>query len=262
MTNSNPEYKVGLALSGGGARGFAHAGALKALEEANIRPDVIAGVSAGSVVAVMYAAGLPPEKILEVFLDKKMSDFVEINFSRGSILKIDKFARFVADKISPAKTFADLKIPTYVGATNMNDGLPEIFHDGDVVQAVQASCSIPMLFAPVKIGDTCYVDGGVLRNLPAWAIRDKCRFLIGVNVSPLSKMTDENPSLMEVALRTYQLMAKSNQSIDMKMCDLVVNLREISQFNVLSLSEIEKVYNSGYFHMRKVLRDSALWHKQ
>lgn len=263
MTNSGqePKHRIGLALSGGGARGFAHAGALKALEEANIRPEIIAGVSAGSVVAVLYASGLSPEKILEIFIDKKASDFMEISFSRGSILKIDKFARFIAGQIAPAKTFADLKIPAYVGATNLNDGLAEEFHEGDLLPAVQASCSIPMLFAPVKIGDTYYVDGGVLRNLPAWTIRDKCSMLIGINVSPLPKMTDGNPSLMEMALRTYQLMAKSNQNRDMEMCDLVVNLHEISQYNVLSLSEIEKVFNSGYFHMRKMLRDSGLWQK-
>lgn len=261
MSDHKPKYKIGVALSGGGARGFAHAGALKAMEEANLKPEIIAGVSSGSVVAVLYASGMSPENILKIFLDKKATDFVEFSFSRGSILKIDKFAQFIKENLSPAKTFADLKIPTYIGVTNMNDGIAEEFHEGDLVPVVQASCSIPISFAPVKIGDSQYVDGGVLRNLPAWTIRDKCQLLIGVNVSPLPKMTDDKPSLMDVALRTYQLMAKSNQAADMEMCDFVIQLHEISTHSVLSLNEIEKVYNSGYFHMRKALRDAGLWKK-
>ncbi len=261
MNKSEPQYNIGVALSGGGARGFAHAGALKALEEGGIKPDIIAGVSAGSVVAVLYAAGMAPERILEIFLEKKATDFVEFSFSRGSILKIDKFARFIGDNLGKVKTFADLKIPTYVGVTNMNEGTAEEFHEGELLPAVQASCSIPISFAPVAIGETQYVDGGVLRNLPAWTIRDKCKLLIGVNVSPLGKMTDQKPSLLDVAMRTYQLMAKSNQAADMAMCDFLIQLHEISQHSVLSLKEIEKVYNSGYFHMRKALRDAGLWQK-
>lgn len=259
MTNSRPDYRLGIALSGGGARGFAHAGALKALEEGGLRPDIIAGVSSGSVVATLYAAGYSPDAILKIFLEAKITDFVEINFSRGSVLKIDRFAQFLSRAFGKVKTFADLRIPAYVGVTNLSDGRHEEIHEGDLLTAVKASCSIPITFPPVRIGGRQYVDGGVVRNLPAWTIRDKCSLLIGINVSPLPDMNTDNPSLLDVAMRTYELMAKYNQTADMKMCDIAIQMREISQHGVFSLNEIEKVFNSGYFHMRKALRDAGLW---
>ncbi len=252
-----PLVEFGVALSGGGARGFAHAGALKAIEEAGIRPQIIAGVSAGSVVAALYAAGMSPDDILAIFESEKPSDFVNLNIFRGSVMRIDKFMDFLSQYLP--KDFSELRMPTHIGVTNLSDGVHEEFHSGPLLPVVQASCSIPIAFAPVKINGKHYVDGGVLRNMPAWTIRHKCRILLGVNVSPMPTMHEENPSLMDVALRTYQLMAKSNQQVDMDMCDLAIDLHEISHHRVFDLNNIRLVFNSGYIHMRKALRDRGLW---
>ena len=94
-SESQAHYKLGVALSGGGARGFAHLGALIAIEEAGLRPDIIAGVSAGSVVAVLYAAGIPPLKIAKIFARKSFRDLAEQSFGHGGLMKIDKFENLI-----------------------------------------------------------------------------------------------------------------------------------------------------------------------
>lgn len=249
---------MGVALSGGGARGLAHAGALKAIEEAGLKPDIIAGVSAGSIVAVMYSAGISPDSILELFTNGRFSDFAEFSIGKGGLLKMDRFIRIIAKTLGGYKRLEDLPIPTYIGVTDFDRGLPVEFHEGDINPIIKASCSIPVVFPPVSIGGTMYVDGGVLRNLPAWTIRSRCEHLIGINVSPLDKAKTE-PSLFEIAMRSYSLLAKSNQRQDMEMCDLVVQTRELTHRKVFDLKEINKVFTSGYLNMRKTLRDAGWW---
>lgn len=257
---TKPAYRLGIALSGGGARGFAHAGALKAIEEAGLKPDIIAGVSAGAVVAVMYSAGIPTEKMLEVFKSSKFNDFTELSLrGGGGLFKIDKFRNFILKHISPIKKLEDLKIPTYIGVTNFDTGLHEEFHEGDIGPVVQASCSIPIIFKPVKINGANYVDGGVVRNLPAWAIREKCETLIGINVSPLTTSASKRPGYLETAQRTFALMGKANVLDDLKVCDHLIEMREISKYKVFNLKEIDKVFLSGYVNARHVLRQAGLW---
>lgn len=259
MENEKP-YKLGIALSGGGARGFAHAGALKAIAEAGLKPDIIAGVSAGAVIAVMYSAGLAPEQMLEAFQKSSFKDYTELRPGGGGIFNISKFQDFVIDSIAPAKHFEDLAIPTYVGVTNFDDGVPEAFSTGEIGPRVLASCSIPIIFKPVVINGKRYVDGGVLKNMPSWIIRDKCETLIGINVSPLH-LENTKETLMEVAQRTYTLMSKANQLEDIERCDLAIQIAEISNYKVFNLKEIEKVFNAGYYNARRALRRAGLWQK-
>ncbi len=154
-------YKLGVALSGGGARGFAHVGALKALEEAGLKPDIIAGVSAGSVAGVMYAAGVPLDEMLSMFTASKFTDFCKLSISKGEgVFSLAKFKKFI-EKTTGVDRLENLKIPTYIGVTDLDNGVPAEFHDGPLGERVMASCSIPIVFQPVKINGTHYVDGGV-----------------------------------------------------------------------------------------------------
>lgn len=250
----SPQYKIGVALSGGGARGFAHAGALKALEEAGYKPDVIAGVSAGSVAGVLYAAGLPPEEILTLFSKVKFTDFCTFNIKNGEgVFSLNKFKKFIERSTGVSK-IEDLKIPMYIGATNLDQGVPAQFNSGPIGERVVASCSIPIVFNPIKIDGVHYVDGGVLRNLPAWIIRDKCEKLIGVNCSPLNGFKYKK-SFFEIAMRTYNLMAKSNQFDDMEMCDHVIVTPELAGYQVFNLKDINKVFLSGYAAAHRAIKD-------
>lgn len=258
---SGKQYKLGIALSGGSARGFAHVGALKAIEEAGLKPDVLAGVSAGSIVAVLYASGISPDNIMKLFSDQSLKSLIGFNLKSGGIFNIDKMRRLIMKAIAPCKTFSDLKIPVYIGVTNLDTGKWEVMNEGTIADRMVASCSIPILFKPVKINGSNYVDGGVLRNLPSSAIRDKCETLIGINVSPMNPLKKPN-SIIDVALRTYDLMAKSNQNPDMEICDLTVVLREISSYQLFNLNDINKVFTSGYLNMRRSLREAGMWHPQ
>lgn len=256
------KYHLGVALSGGGARGFAHVGALMAIEEAGLKPDVIAGVSAGSVIAVLYAAGVPFDKMTSIFDNKGFSDFAALSMGDGGLMRIDKFKKFIMqsiNKVGTYKNLEDLPLPTYIGATDFDNGLAVEFHTGPIGERMVASCSIPIIFKPVKIGGINYVDGGVLRNHPAWIIRDKCRHLIGVNVSPMRISGGKANTLMESALRTYNLMAKAHQAEDMALCDISVQTPELSTYKVFDLKNIKAVVTSGYIHTRRALKDAGWW---
>lgn len=250
-------YRLGVALSGGGARGFAHAGALMAIEESGLKPDIIAGVSAGSVVAVLYAAGVSPIEIASIFSDQSFRDFAELNIGSGGLFNIKRFGKFILRNLNGIRRLEDLNIPTYIGATDFDHGCPVEFHEGEIAPRLRASCSIPIVFTPVVIDGVKYVDGGVLRNLPAWTIRDKCDMLIGVNVSPMRHYNTS--TLVGVTLRTYNLMSKANQEEDMAMCDIPVSVTEISNYKVFDLKHIQKVFVSGYLNMRHALRNAGLW---
>jgi len=256
--SETPRYGIGVALSGGGARGLAHAGALAAIEEAGFHPDVIAGVSAGSVAGALYAAGVAPMRIVELFDDHGFSDFVKLRPRGGGLFSLDGFRDFLRHNLAPYRNVEDLPIPLYIGVTDFDRGMAAEFHTGPLVERVVASCSIPIMFRPVEIDGTRYVDGGVLRNHPAWIIRPMCRTLIGVNVSPLSSRVKAD-TVTGVAMRTYNLMAKANQKADMELCDISVETPEIAACRTFDLSVRDKVFMSGYIHTRRALREAGMW---
>lgn len=248
-----PPYRLGVALSGGGARGFAHVGALKALEEAGMKPDVIAGVSAGAVAAVMYAAGVPLDEMLSLFTSTKFTDFARPSLIHGDgMFSLMRFKQFI-EEATGIDRLENLRIPTYVGVTDLDHGEPAEFHEGPLGERVVASCSIPIVFSPVEIDGIHYVDGGVLRNLPAWIIREKCETLIGINVSPL-RTFEYKKSFLDIGMRTYNLMAKANQQQDMDICNHVIITPELIHYQVFNLKDIHKAYLSGYAAAHRAIR--------
>lgn len=248
-----PPYRLGVALSGGGARGFAHVGALKALEETGMKPDVIAGVSAGAVAAVMYAAGVPLDEMLSLFTSTKFTDFARPSLIHGDgMFSLMRFKQFI-EEATGIDRLENLRIPTYVGVTDLDHGEPAEFHEGPLGERVVASCSIPIVFSPVEIDGIHYVDGGVLRNLPAWIIREKCETLIGINVSPL-RTFEYRKSFLDIGMRTYNLMAKANQQQDMDICDHVIITPELIHYQVFNLKDIHKAYLSGYAAAHRAIR--------
>ena len=196
------QYNIGLALSGGGVRGFAHIGALRALEDVGIKPDVIAGVSAGSIVASFYAAGMSADEIFNLFGSIDMSKFLQVDISKSGFLKLDKFKRFLETNL-PIKNIEELLIPTIIAATDIEQQHEMTFTSGNIAERVVASCSIPLVFRPVKIDGSYCVDGGVLHNLPSFYLRPVCNTVIGINVSPL-KLGPIKLNVRSLAYRTYK----------------------------------------------------------
>lgn len=251
-------YGLGLALSGGGARGFAHAGALKAIKEAGLKVDIIAGVSAGSIVAALHAGGVSPEDMVKLFDKTRLKNLMEFRLGSGGLLSMTKFIKRMEEILAPAKNLEDLQIPVYIGATDLANAKTTVFDHGPIGERVMASCSIPLLFSPVNIDGNWYVDGGVIQNLPARVIRDKCRRLIGINVVPMSPL-GKATSMLDVAIRTYHIMVKSNQQRDLDVCDLVVETRELSAYQTFNIKDRKNVFNAGYTNMRRTLRRAGWW---
>lgn len=244
-------YPVGLALSGGGARGFAHIGALKALEEAQVFPDIISGVSAGSIIGALYADGYTPDEMLELFEDIKFNDFAEITVPRSGFFRIDGFKKFLKQTLR-ARTFEELSIPLLIVATDLDNGKSVSFTSGPLIDVICASCSIPVLLKPVKIGDTHYVDGGVFRNFPVTPIRPFCDIVIGVNVNPLIAH-EYKKNILGIAQRSYSFIFKSNSIADAKLCDILIQTDETTEYNIFDLDNIRNIATFGYQDTTKIL---------
>lgn len=248
---------VGLALGGGGARGFAHVGVLMALEKFDMRPSVLSGVSAGSIAAVLYGAGLSPIDMIECFRQYgNFSDFTEWQLPKKGLFKLDKFGKLLESWL-PVRNLEDMKIPTVICATDFDHARSVGWAKGEIVSRVTASCSIPIIFEPVNINGVNYVDGGVLRNLPAWAIRSRCKTLIGSNCSPVDRSYKYKASMLDIAMRSFQLMMKANVLQDLNLCDYVVQSQGLAQFGTFDMASMKRITIAGYDAACKVLETAA-----
>ena len=238
------KYQLGLALSGGGARGYAHVGVIKALEEYGIQPDLVAGVSAGSVVGALYCAGYSSEEIIECFQGEHFKNFAELTVPRVSLFSTTRFYDFLKHYLGNIQ-FGELKKTLVIIATDLDHGRSHVFDSGSVVQAVWASISIPVIFPPVVIDGIHYVDGGVLRNFPVLPIREMCNYIIGVNVNPLTE-TPYKKNIIGIAERAYTLMFRSNSLEDSKLCDMLIEPQEAIDYNIFDLKHMHQIEQTGY----------------
>jgi NTE family protein len=249
------KYELGLALSGGGARGFAHPGALKAIEDFGLKPDVISGTSAGAIVGVFYADGYTPEEIIQLFVGKDFREFVDLQVPVAAIFGTSGFRNFLKKHLH-AKNFEDLNIPLKVVTTNLDEGKSVVFDKGPIIDAVVASCSIPIVFNPVVIDGVNYVDGGIFKNFPVSTIRSLCETVIGINVSPLVPKK-YNKTIMHIAERSYHYMSRTNTLLDRTLCDILVEITDVAYFKTFDLINSEKIFKIGYDYSQQALFGSV-----
>lgn len=164
------QYSLGLALSGGSAKGFLHIGVLHYLEQIAHTPEIISGTSAGALIAVLYADGFSPLEIAELLTKKGFLGMTNFQIPQGGLFSTHNFHNMLRKNIRH-KHLEDLEIPIRVLATDLDKGCSKVFSEGPTVDIVVASCSIPVLFNPVVIDDTYYVDGGLFKNFPVSTIR-------------------------------------------------------------------------------------------
>ncbi len=245
-------YDTGLVLSGGGARGYAHLGVIKALEENNIDIDVVAGASAGAIAGVLFADGYNAEEILEIMSDHSTFDMISLTLPKEGLFKIKGINKLLDENLK-AKKFEDLKKPLYVAVTNLNTGKVEYFHGGEIKKIIVASSSIPVIFAPVKIGDYHYVDGGVMDNAPVAAIRDDCKKVIGSVVNHTGRI-DEFGSLISIAERTLQLSLSKGLAEKLDLFDVLIRPSGVRHFTTFDQSKAKELFDLGYKEAVKVLR--------
>lgn len=185
--------RIGFGLSGGAAKGLGHIGALKALEEFGVRPDVIAGTSSGAIIGGMYAAGIPVKEIEDIALSvdrSKIRSLVDITWARGSMVAGTKVEEFLTGILGDKK-IEDLEIPFIATAVDITTGKGYHFTKGPVVDAIRASISIPGVFEPVRANGGLLVDGGIRQNLPLSILKEydpKIRTVFGVDVFPKQQL--------------------------------------------------------------------------
>jgi len=234
---------IGIALSGGGARGIAHLGVLKALNEAGVYPDLISGASAGSISGALYCAGYSPEESLKIIKETKALSVFRPSYSWKGLLSINKLGD-ILKKYLP-QTFAELKIPLIVTTTEINKGETVYFEDGNLVPTLLASSSIPVIFKPYIINGRNYVDGGILNNLPAEALQGRTETLIGVSCNPygLIEKLDNAKHLME---RSALLAINGNTIKSRTLCDIFIEPTELVKFSGFDLSQAQQIFDEGY----------------
>ncbi len=248
------KHNIGYALSGGGAKGFAHLGAIKALEERNLKPDIIAGTSAGALAGVFYADGYSPDEVVDMFKDTKFKQFVEFTLPTSGLFRPTGLHSFIKKNLR-AKTFEQLQIPFIAVATDWEKGTFVEFSKGNnLVDAVVASCCVPLIFSPVEIDGRYYVDGGVLKNLPASVIKNKCNVLFGVNVIMVQPPEEKN-NLKYFAERTFTMMATSNTLADKKLCNVLIETDGLDKYWMFDLSHTDEIVETGYQKTIKKLNE-------
>ncbi|MFL9829813.1 patatin-like phospholipase family protein [Flavobacterium sp. ST-87] len=240
---------IGLALSGGGTKGLAHAGAIKFLEEKNIRPNQIAGTSAGSIVGAMYAWGKTPEEILSFFKSIYLFHWRHITFIKAGLIDSEAFRDYFHVVFEDAR-ISDLKIPTQITATDMIKGKLKIFEpETRIVDALIASCSFPGIISPYEINENYYSDGGILNHFPTDLIRESCDMIIGVYVSPINMITAKDlNSIRAVTTRAFDILSENSNSTKFMQCDWIIQPKELSIYSTFETNKVkmDTIFNLGY----------------
>ena len=215
--------KLGLALGGGAARGFAHVGVIAVLEEAGLRPQLVVGTSAGSLVAALYASGKTSAQLQQTALSMEevaITDWMLPIIGRG-MFRGDALGRYVNELVA-GRLIENMAIPLGIVATDLGSGNAVLFQKGDTGTAVRASSAVPAVFVPVKISGREYVDGGLVSPVPVRFARQMgADVVVAVDISnpPEANAAD---GTLQILLQTFAIMGKSINDYELKGADLVV----------------------------------------
>jgi len=217
------QARIGLALGGGAARGFAHVGVIQVLEEAGLHPHYVAGTSAGSLVAALYASGKSSQelrRVADTMEEAEITDWMMPILNRGA-LRGEALARYVNAQVG-GKSIEQMKIPLAIVATDLRNGEPVAFRRGNTGSAVRASSAVPAVFQPVRIGDREYVDGGLVAPVPVKQAREMgANFVIAVDIS---SDPEGNPAgdTFQILMQTFAIMGKSINTLALREAEFVL----------------------------------------
>lgn len=253
MFKKSKKYKTGIVLSGGGTRGFAHLGVLQALNDNGIFPDIVSGVSAGAIVGSLYCDGKKPKEILNILTKNNLFQYLDLTIPKYGLVEMTGFEKKLKKNLD-AEFFEDLEIPLMTFAVDLNNAKFVKFDKGNLVTAVKASSSIPVLFPPVKINNILYSDGGIIENFPIESLKNICKNIIGVNLNPIGYMEDF-PNLFKIAERSYHISLRSKLIKQKNRCSLFIEPEELEKYGLIDVSSGEEVYDIGYKETIKVLEN-------
>jgi len=216
--------RLGLALGGGAARGFAHIGVIQVLEENGIKVDLVAGTSAGSLIAAIYASGKNGKEMQTLAEGMDEGAITDWSFPLRGLIRGEALARFIRDKTG-GKGIEQMVVPLGIVATDLSDGSPILFRSGDTGTAVRASSAVPAVFQPVKIGQREYVDGGLVSPVPVRFAREMgAQLVIAVDItSPPEK--DPPGDAFRMLMQTFSIMGRSINSFELRDADVLVRPR-------------------------------------
>ncbi|MFG6468946.1 patatin-like phospholipase family protein [Roseateles sp. BYS87W] len=216
--------RIGLALGGGAARGFAHIGVIQVLEEAGIKVDLVAGTSAGSLVASLYASGKSGKEMQQLAETMDEGAITDWSFPLRGLIRGEALARFIRDKTG-GKAIEQMSLPLGIVATDLSDGSSILFRSGDTGTAVRASSAVPAVFQPVKIGQREYVDGGLVSPVPVRFAREMgAQLVVAVDItSPPEK--DPPGDAFRMLMQTFSIMGRSINMFELRDADVVIRPR-------------------------------------
>ncbi len=261
--------KIGLALSGGGARGLAHIGVLKVLEEENIPIDMISGTSMGAVIAAIYSAEPNAKKLKKEAIEGNYKKLLDYTLSTKGIIKGKKIEEFLKKKLDHIK-FGELKIPLYITAYDLENNQEIIFSKGDVAKAIRASISIPGIFQPVENNEKILVDGGIVDPVPSEILAEKkAEVIIASNVNYIERkkpLIDQEaiikpskrsiPNAIKCSTKSLQVMNSEIARSDVKKnnIDLKINI-DLEDVGIFDFENIEKIIETGERTTRTLLKE-------
>ncbi len=239
--------RIGICLSGGGARGIAHIGVLQYLEENNIHAEVVSGTSAGSIIGAMYAAGIKPLEMLDVVKKARLWRAIRFRNPFRGLTDMTYLRKILLDAIQ-SDDFAALEKKLIISVTNFNTGDVEYLDSGPLLDVVSAACSVPLAFQSVQMPNgNYYADGGIMDNLPVKPLIGKADFIIGVDLIPIVPLPDKKVKYVRgAAMRTFNLSVHSNTRPNIPLCDVYIAPEKLVDYSMVSIRPAEALFNVGY----------------
>ena len=245
------KLKIGVAFGGGGARGFSHIGVIKALEEAGIKPAMISGTSAGSLVGAVWASGKTGDEIEKI---SETLDAKDIKTSKMFFIpsKATGLENVVINAMGGDLNFDELQVPFYCVTTNLVTGKEVVWNSGKVAKCVSASCAFPGFFAPVHIDGQNYIDGGLLNNNPCNVLRKKCDIVIGVDINSTRGEGTLSTKTLDVVLASYRIMSAYNSKLGVEFADVVIS-PDMRRFKATKIIDPKAMIEEGYKATKEAL---------
>lgn len=247
------DKSIGLVLSGGGVRGMAHIGLIKAMREHQIEAKVVAGTSIGALVGALYANDNTVDEMLTFFKETPLFQYSFFAINKPGFIDTERYVSIFKD-FFPDNSFKSLKRPLFVVATDLLKGNEKVFYDGELIKPLLASAALPPVFSPVNIDNILYADGGIMNNFPKEYVDHLTDYVIGSNVSitvPLEKKDLRNS--FQLTARVTSLMIHASNHEKLQECDVFIEPGELDSIGVLDKKGIENAFNIGYEHGSRAL---------
>jgi NTE family protein len=245
-------HDFALALSGGGARGFVHAGVLKALDEAHLRPAALSGASMGALIGALYASGVKPEMMVRILHRPEWTSLPAWIGFKGGFGTLELLRAQLQEHIK-AECFEDLNIPLTVSVTNLNKACNELISSGPLMDWLIASSSVPVVFNPVLISSQYYVDGGLTVNLPARGLEKPGRMIVGINSIHIEEVDKAFTSIKSVGERCLLIAVQNTVRDQLGACHLVLDPPECRSFGTFEFDKAQDIFDVGYAYGKSVV---------